>query len=239
MITLAFDCSSQAISIALIENRNIIYEETSRSGLSHSETMLPAIDKALKAEKIKINNIDLFACTVGPGSFTGIRLAMSTLKGLILATSKPAAGVSTLAALALSTPYTEKLICVVMDAGRGQVYTSNYFYKGRDALQQTTKEKVINPHYLLLDIDEEAICVGEGAIKYKSIILKNKRKNIIVDTKISHIKASAVGILGVEKYKRGELLNPDTCIPFYLRSADARLSNSLYLNNEDKERNCF
>jgi len=230
MLTLAFDSSSKTVSVALLEKKNIIYEQHLNTGLNHSEVILPAIDKALKKNNLKIKDIDLFACTVGPGSFTGVRLAVSTIKGMMLATSKPAVGVSTLASLALNVSNTEKLICVVMDAGRGQVYTANFCYDKKGILQQTTKEIVIKPQILLADSDEEIICVGEGVIKYEDVILKHKKKNIIIDKRITpYIKAAAVGILGIEKYERRELLNVDTCIPVYLRSADARPSTSIYL----------
>ena len=178
MLTLAFDSSSKTVSVALLEKKNIIYEQHLNTGLNHSEVILPAIDKALKKNNLKIKDIDLFACTVGPGSFTGVRLAVSTIKGMMLATSKPAVGVSTLASLALNVSNTEKLICVVMDAGRGQVYTANFCYDKKGILQQTTKEIVIKPQILLADSDEEIICVGEGVIKYEDVILKHKKKKV-------------------------------------------------------------
>lgn len=228
MIVLAFDTSSKTASVAVLNNNDTVYEKILDAGLNHSETILPAIDRALKDSNLKINEIDLFACTLGPGSFTGVRISVSTIKGMMLATSKPAVGVSTLAAIALNVSHTEKLICAVMDAGRGQVYTATFRYDKESLLRQLTQEINIDPQHISVETNDEVICVGEGALKYAELILKNN-KNILIDKNIdNYVKASAVGILGVEKYQRGELLNPDNCVPVYLRQSDALPKASLF-----------
>jgi tRNA threonylcarbamoyladenosine biosynthesis protein TsaB len=228
MIVLAFDTSSKTISVAVLKNNDTVYEKILDTGMNHSETILPAIDKALKNSNLQINEVDLFACTLGPGSFTGVRISVSTIKGMMLASSKSAVGVSTLAAIALNVPYTDKVICAVMDAGRGQVYTATYRYDKESLLRQLTREINIHPQHILAETNEEVICVGEGALKYAELILKNN-KNIFIDNNITpYVKASAVGILGMEKYRRGELLNPDNCVPVYLRQSDALPKASLF-----------
>lgn len=228
MIVLAFDTSSKTASVAVLNNNDTVYEKLLDTGLNHSETILPTVDKALKETNLQINEIDLFACTLGPGSFTGVRISVSTIKGMMLVTSKPAAGVSTLAAIALNVPHTEKLICAVMDAGRGQVYTATFRYDKESLLRQLTQEINIDPQHISAKTNEEVICVGEGAFKYAELILKNN-KNIIIDKNLTPcVKASAVGILGMEKYRRGELLNPDNCVPVYLRQSDALPKASLF-----------
>ncbi len=221
MYVLAFDTSSKTVSVAVLKNNDTVYEKILDTGLNHSETILPAIDRALKNSNLQINEIDLFSCTLGPGSFTGVRIAVSTIKGMMLATSKPAVGVSTLAAIALNVPYTKKTIYAVMDAGRGQVYTAAFCYDKESLLRQLSQEINIQPEHIRADINDEVICAGEGAIRYAELILKNN-KNIIIDKNIIPcVRASAVAILGLEKYRRGELLSPDNCVPVYLRQSDA------------------
>jgi len=228
MYVLAFDTSSKTVSVAVLKNNDIVYEKTLDTGLNHSETILPAIDRALKDRNLQINDVGLFACTLGPGSFTGVRISVSTIKGMMLATSKPAVGVSTLAAIALNVPCTKKLICAVMDAGRGQVYTATFRYDKENLLRQLTQEINIHPQDILAKATEEVICVGEGALNYAEIILKNNKKIIIEKNIKYYVKASAVGILGVEKYRRGELLSSDNCVPVYLRQSDALPKASLF-----------
>ena len=152
MLTLAFDTSSKTASVSLLRDKSVLYDTIINKGLNHSEVLLPAIDEACRLSGVKLTDIDLFACTLGPGSFTGLRIGVSTLKGLMMATGKPAAGVSTLAALALNVDEKDKIICSVMDAGRGQVYLAYYQYDKDGILNQLEAERAIDPqeHCLFL-----------------------------------------------------------------------------------------
>ena len=129
MLTLAFDTSSKTAAVAVLRDDIILYDAIINIDLNHSEVLLPVIEQACFQTRIKISEIDLFAFTIGPGSFTGLRIGASTLKGLMLATGKPAVGISSLAALALNAGISSKMICSVMDAGRGQVYIAYFRYK--------------------------------------------------------------------------------------------------------------
>ena len=228
MLTLAFDTSSKTAAVALLQEDAILYDNVINTGLNHSEVLLPSIDLACKQTGLKIKDVDLFACTLGPGSFTGLRIGISTLKGLLLATEKPAAGVSSLAALALNVEDKKALICSVMDAGRGQVYTACYRYNDEGLLNQVSPEKVVDPQEIIFDIDQDTIFVGEGAIKYRNIIEDKTKRVKFASSEQQYIRASAVGILGREKFKRNELLNPATFVPVYLRAADAKPSRPLF-----------
>jgi tRNA threonylcarbamoyladenosine biosynthesis protein TsaB len=231
MLTLAFDTSSKTVAVALLQDDVILYDTIINVDLNHSEVLLPAIDYACLQTRIKISAIDLFACTLGPGSFTGLRIGVSTLKGLMLATGKPAAGISSLAALALNAGKSSKIICSVMDAGRGQVYMAYYQYNKNGLLDQIGTDKVVNPQEIIHNPEEEVIFVGDGAIKFSDIISSTRTKEInIASATQQYIRASSVGILGREKYDRNELLNAETFVPVYLRSADARVKKALFEN---------
>ena len=177
---------------------------------------------------MKIENIDLFACALGPGSFTGLRVGVSTLKGLLLATGKPATGVSSLASLALNVADGDALIYPVMDAGRGQVYTASYRYNDNGLLNQISPEIVVDPRDILPDVDQKIIFVGEGAIKYRELLTQKAKAAKIASIQHQHIRAGAVGILGREKYQQNELLDPAAFIPVYLRAVDAKLGRRLF-----------
>jgi tRNA threonylcarbamoyladenosine biosynthesis protein TsaB len=228
MLTLAFDTSSKTAAVALLRDSDILYDVVINTGLPHSEVLLVEIDKALRERSLKIKDVDLFACTIGPGSFTGLRIGVSTLKGLMLATGKPAAGISSLAALALNAGNTSKLICSVMDAGRGHVYTAFYRYDKNKCLEQIGVEKVIQQEDMLSNIDEEVYLIGEQSVNFSDFIGK-KEKKIIINLKLArNIKASSVGILGIKKYSQKELCNKETLTPVYLRPADAQPKKSLF-----------
>jgi tRNA threonylcarbamoyladenosine biosynthesis protein TsaB len=228
-LTLAFDTSSKTIAVALLRDDIIIYDAIINVDLNHSEVLLSAIDYACVQTRIKISKIDLFACTIGPGSFTGLRIGVSTLKGLMLATGAPAVGISSLAALALNVGKGSKIICSAMDAGRGQVYTAFYRYNENGLLDQIGTDKAVDPREIIHNPEQEIIFVGDGAIKYAGIISYTKKINI-ASTAQQYIRASSVGILGREKYNRNELLNAETFVPVYLRSADARVKKALFEN---------
>jgi tRNA threonylcarbamoyladenosine biosynthesis protein TsaB len=231
MLTLAFDTSSKTVSVALLQDDVILYDAIINVDINHSEVLLPAIDQACLQTRIKISEIDFFACTIGPGSFTGLRIGVSTLKGLMLATGKPAAGISSLEALALNAGKSSKIICSLMDAGRGQVYTAFYRYNKSGFLDQIGTDKAVDPREIIHNPEQEVMFVGDGAVKYAGIIscTKNKKINIASATQ-QYIRASSVGILGREKYNRNELLNAETVVPVYLRSADARVKKALFEN---------
>lgn len=234
MLTLAFDTSSRTAAVSILKNSSILYDCIINTDVNHSEVILPAIDQACRQTKMEINEIDLFACTIGPGSFTGLRIGVSTLKGLILANNKPAVGVSTLAALAMNISITNNLICSIMDAGRGQVYAACFRYDNDGKLNRVTSVKAVEPQDILSEIDEspkqEITFVGDGAIKYADIIRGKMKKAAIASAMDSHIRASSVGIIGLDKYNRDELLDPAVFVPEYLRSADAKLSRRLFEN---------
>lgn len=231
MLTLAFDTSSKTVAVALLRDDVIIYDAIINIDLNHSEVLLSAINYACLQTRIKISEIDLFACIIGPGSFTGLRIGVSTLKGLMLATGKPAVGISSLAALALNVGKSSKIICSAMDAGRGQVYTAFYRYNENGLLDQIGTDKAVDPREIILNPEQEIIFVGDGAIKYSGIISNNINNKInIASSAQQYIRASSVGILGREKYNRNELLNAETFVPVYLRSADARVKKALFDN---------
>jgi tRNA threonylcarbamoyladenosine biosynthesis protein TsaB len=228
MLTLAFDTSSKTAAIAILRDGVTIYEVLINTGLNHSEVLLPAIDYACRQSDIKIDDVDLLACTVGPGAFTGLRVSVSTLKGLLLATGKPAVGVSSLAALALNTSGTNALVCPVIDAARGQVYAAYYSLNDTDLIRQIGPERIASPEDILSNTDQDIIFVGDGAVRYRDLISDMTGKAKIASCTQQYIRASSVAVLGQEKFNRHELLNPDTFVPVYLRPADAKPAKSLF-----------
>ena len=124
MLTLAFESSAKAASVALCEDDRLISQVIQCSGLTHSRTLLPMAEDLLKNAGTEIKQIDCFAVAQGPGSFTGIRIGIATVKGLAWAADKPCIGVSTLAAMAWNGVAAGGLICAVMDARRSEVYNA-------------------------------------------------------------------------------------------------------------------
>ena len=221
MLTLAFDTSQKTISVALLDGDSVAYEVTSDSGRNHSELLLPAVEQACSCSGAHIKEIDLFACTLGPGSFTGLRIGVGTLKGFMMATGRPAAGISSLQALAMNARHCGNVIAAMMDAGRGQVYLAYFRSDSRGGLHPLGPETAAAPQIVSQCPYEEVVYVGDGAVKYAKLISSFSKHNRILPADSRFIRASAVGILAREKQREHNLLDVQDALPVYLRSADA------------------
>ena len=130
MKILSLDSTADVGTVALCEDEKLLAEMTVNTGNTHSESLLPTVEAVLKITGSTINDIDLFACSTGPGSFTGLRIGIGTVKGLAYGLGKKVVGVSTLEALATNLAFGEnKIIIPVMDARRGQFYTAKFSFK--------------------------------------------------------------------------------------------------------------
>ena len=224
MVILAIDTSSKSASIALLRDDDILSEVFFNLDVNHSVVLLPALHHLLKLSRIEPDEIDLFTCTIGPGSFTGLRVGASTIKGLALATGKPIAGVSSLEALAFNIEGREIPVCPMLDARKGQVYTALY-RTGRDYTLETIKgERVTDVRGFLECIDEEVIFVGDGSVKYAELIMEMlPGKSYFASGCHQHVRAAVVGVLGKIKYLEGDVLDSVTFAPVYIRPSDAEM----------------
>jgi tRNA threonylcarbamoyladenosine biosynthesis protein TsaB len=224
MLILAIDTSTKSASIALLRDSDILSEIFVNLDVNHSVVLLPALDYLLRLSRIEPRGIDLFACTIGPGSFTGLRVGASTIKGLALATGRPIAGVSTLEALAFNIIGSEISVCPMLDAKKDQVYTALY-RTGRDyTLEKIESERVTDVRGFLQCIDEEVIFVGDGAVKYAGLISEMlPGKSYFASGCHQHVRAAVVGLLGKKKYSEGDVLDSVTFAPAYLRVSEAEM----------------
>ncbi len=124
MKILAIDCADKSASCAIVDNRRIVTSSFISAGLTHSRTLMPMVNDMLANSEQTLDSIDCFAVTVGPGSFTGLRIGIAAVKGMAFGTNKPCVGVSTLHAAALGVAHMSGIICAVMDARCNQVYNA-------------------------------------------------------------------------------------------------------------------
>ena len=166
MLMLALESSAKAASIALCENGRLLSLALQSSGLTHSRTLLPMAEDLLKNTEHSMKDIDCFAVACGPGSFTGIRIGVSTVKGLSWAADKPCVGVSTLAAMAWNGVSAGGLVCAVMDARRSEVYNALFRIEGGRPVRLCS-DRAIPLEALfeeLADFQDVPFLVGDGAI---------------------------------------------------------------------------
>jgi tRNA threonylcarbamoyladenosine biosynthesis protein TsaB len=224
MRVLGIDTSTSCGSIGLIEDERILCEYSLEGKASHSERVLKTIDRVLEDSGVSIGDIDGLVISIGPGSFTGLRIGVSAVKGLAFATGKPVAGVSTLDALAQNVRYCPYLICPLLDARKGEVYTALYQDTGKDGFVKLAPEMAIKPADLLEKINEETLFLGNGVYPYGDLI-RHKLRGMahIAASPFNFIHGAIVAQLGRQNLKKGEYLDLEEFTPKYLRKSEAEL----------------
>ena len=224
MITLAIDTATKTAGVALLGDERILAEYFFDLPVNHSETVLPAVHRGLELAGIGIADVGLIALTVGPGSFTGLRIGASTVKGLALATGTPAVGVSTLEALAYNAVGFHGVICPLLDARKGEVYAGLYRADGEGFPEAVMEERVATPAEILPHVQGDALFLGDGLAAAAGLIaLRPGDITHFLPPNLQTIRASSVALLGRRKRQRGETLDLTTFVPRYLRRSEAEI----------------
>lgn len=223
MKILAIDTSQKTVSAALLADNVIRADIFVDGGRHHSETLLPVIEEVFRLAGLEPDAMDLFAVTIGPGSFTGLRIGATTIKGLALATGKPVVGVSTLDVLALNaTPEGKHMICPMLDAQKNQVYTALYNPTKGPGMEKIREERIVAVDSWLQELEADILFLGDGAVRYSPVIHgRFSSAARIAEGHLNHVKAAAVAFLARDKFERGEQLDLLTFTPCYLRPSEA------------------
>lgn len=222
MKVLSIDSSSKVATAAILEDNILLGEYVLNNKKEHSVILLPMIENLLKDCNLSIDDIDGYVVSKGPGSFTGLRIGMATIKGMSFGSNKPYISLSSLEGLAYNLINFDGIVCSVMDALRENVYTAVYKSKN------TVLEPLLNPTSMelsdLLDYlkkyDDKVIFVGDGVIKHKEYILNNFANPIFPPDSFNIIKASTIAEIGINKLKQGLSDNPNSG-PVYLKKPQA------------------
>ena len=230
MKILAMDTSSNRATVALLEDNKLIKEKHINDSKTHSEKLMPLIDEVLKANNVTLNDIDLFACGVGPGSFTGVRIGVSTVKGFVDSTKKPCIPVSSFESLACSAlrEYFREVdfrsICVLIDAKNDSCYYGTFFkaedsaFKIVDDSGYASNDEILNK---LKEYPFPIIFIGDAANNLKYKILEKYPKSVFAPPQFNDLNAENVGICGYYKQKLHMTGDGDILNPIYLRKSEA------------------
>jgi tRNA threonylcarbamoyladenosine biosynthesis protein TsaB len=223
MNLLAVDTSTRSCSVAVMTGDRIASELTSVSSRTHTAHLMAMIREALALAHTEPAALDGFAVTVGPGSFTGLRIGISTVKGLAFACGKPSVGISSLEALAAACPPHPHAICSIMDARKGQVYTAVFRQKGAGVLR-IGEERAVSPEDLLQREDPRALFVGDGAALYAELIRSRLGDGArIAAPELNYPKAATVARLARVALAEHPERSSVSLRPRYLRRSDADL----------------
>lgn len=221
MHVLAIDTASRTCSVAVCRNDDILAEITDGSGETHSRHLMAMVDRALSMSVGKLEAIDGLAVNRGPGSFTGVRIGISTAKGLAAAAGRPLVGVSGLAVLAWQALPTPHVICPMLDARRQEVYCARYrFQDGR--LVALTPETVCPPEAALKDAGTPVVLIGDGARAYRDRLAALLGPHFDLAPAFQHpIRAGVLAIIARPRLEQSEN-DLETLVPQYIRPSYAR-----------------
>ena len=224
MKILAVDTSGQVATVAIIEDRRILGEYFLNHKKTHSQKLMPLILSLINELELKIGDIDVFAASVGPGSFTGIRIGVTTIKSLAYTLNRPVVAVNTLDALAYNVFTMQNLICPIMDARNNQVFTALYKNSKSNFARLT--------EYLGVDIKElvdliekkntDVIFVGDGIDIHKEYLKKVLgEKCDFMSWQFMLQRASSVALLAFDRISSEGFDKCEEILPFYLRKSQA------------------
>lgn len=235
MKILALDTATVVATVAIADEEKLYSETTIHSKKkNHSERLMLLIEEVLKNSGLELKDVDLFSCTVGPGSFTGLRIAIATVKGLAQSLNKPVIPLSTLEALAYNLSFCKEIICPIIDAQRDQVYTCFYEWT-EEGLQALTQESVYSIEELLNIITGQGkgvVLLGDGVKKIPYEALEKYKDLLKVAPVSSRMpKASSLASLSLDVAKKGVTTTYSNLEPNYMRKSQAEIQMELKKNN--------
>ena len=221
MLILSVDSSATPASVSLYDDK-VLAEYYINTKLTHSQTLVAMIESVLQITGTDVKDIDLYAVNNGPGSFTGVRIGVSAVKGMAYAQDKPCIAVSTLESMAYNCLTDNAVICACMDARRQQVYNALFKVNG-GAIERISEDRAIAIDQLcseLKDINDRAILVGDGANLVYNFCSELKHV-ILAPENLRYQKASSVAMIASNKAEQGEMISAAALMPSYLRLSQA------------------
>lgn len=225
MHIVSIDSSSHLASIALAAEDAVIAESLFSANKALSAHLLPELERMLDAAGLTVGEIDLFACAVGPGSFTGVRAGVATIQGLALGTGKPCVGFSTLALVAMNFPLASLPVCPLLDARKNEVYAA--LYDCSSPLPAPIMDDcVMGPEAfldkLMVTTDTPVILAGDGAVRYRELISARLGERALFASLFHNAGHAANGaLLALHAHRSGQDLEPGRLLPVYLRPSEA------------------
>ena len=227
MKVLAIETSTMLGGVAVLDSEDgLIVEVRMSVRAAHSARLMPEVHSALQTASLSLADMDALCITVGPGSFTGLRIGLGTVKGLAFKSGLPVVAVSTLKALAWNFPFSELPVCPVLDARKGEVYAGIY-RAGPEGPEVLMPEAALSPKDLAHALAEHggrAVLAGQGAAHYGGVFLEALGQGAVFAPPHLGVPSPAAGAhLGLIKAQRGEFSDPAVLGPTYLRKSEAEL----------------
>lgn len=219
---LSLDTATLVSSVALVSNEKLIAELTIQTKKTHSEMLMPHIEKILRLAGVKKTDLKLVAVSIGPGSFTGLRIGLATAKALAYALAIPLIGVSTLEALAFNCPVPGALLSPMLDAQKGNVYQALYMWEKQE-LKEVMPPRVIGFEQAVSELTPQTtpvLILGEGAVMHGEK-LAGLSNPIAAAAHVVMPRAASIGLLAQKQFEQGLRHDAMTLEPVYIRRSEA------------------
>ena len=221
-LILAVETATRAGSVALARGNEILFAASGDASASHSTDLIETVERILNKAGVELSEVDLFAAAVGPGSFTGLRIGLATIKSFAVCTGRPCAGVSTLAAIAHAAGNSEGTVSL-LPAGRGELFTQMFSVRDGQARELDSaahlSPKAVLEKYLPA---QQLVWAGEGAHHHAETLRVMSGTNKIAP--LTDQLATSVAALALNAYRRGDTVSPNDLRAVYVRASDAEIN---------------
>ena len=227
---LALDTSTSLATVAITVDEKIAAESTFNTDRTLSARLIPEIERLLALAGVAVADIDLFAASTGPGSFTGVRGGVATVQGLALAAGKPCVGFSSLTLVAMNFPLAAHPVCALLDARKSEVYAALFDCSSTIPTAQIC-DCVLPPERFLDLLCETTgmpiIFCGDGALQYRELISERMgQQALFAPFPLNTAHASNAALLALHVFRKGESLEPSRLLPTYLRASEAEINRA-------------
>lgn len=222
-IETATGCGSVALTKGDLQNGRLLAECTCQPDVTHSRRLLGNVSWLMEAAAIQWQELDGIAISLGPGSFTGLRIGMAAAKGIAMATDRPLLGVSTLDGLATQCRGIGSPLCCLLDARKEQVYAAQFRPGPDQTLVRCGEDQAVAPEVLLDQVREPTLLAGPGVEVCRDLCRVHPFATML-PAALVHPRAMPIGFIGAELLYRGETLDPATAAPCYVRASEAEIN---------------
>jgi len=222
MFILGIDTATPIASVGITRNGEVVAEESLRERVNHTETLLPLIGRVLAQAGLTLPAIDSIGVSIGPGSFTGLRIALGTVKGFAYAMEQQVVGVPTLEALASTVREWSGLICPVLDARKGEIYAALFRCDPEGRIHKVLPDHVLAPQLILEQITEPCVFLGDGVEAYGELIRHScgAMAHLLPFT-THHPRGAVIAQMAWERLQAGSADNIQSLVPAYVRPPEA------------------
>jgi tRNA threonylcarbamoyladenosine biosynthesis protein TsaB len=222
MLVLGIDTATRIASVGLVADGTVLAEASHTDGANHTETLLPLIASVLDRVHCSLSQVDGFGVSIGPGSFTGLRIALGAVKGFAYALGQRVAAVPTLEALARTVADWDGVICPVLDARKGEIYTA-LFQRSRDGqLRRLQPDQVTLPEPFFSRLAMPCLFLGDGVERYRDVLQRCCGPNThLLPFTEHHPRGGMIAHMAWERLSQGESDDLGALTPTYVRQPDA------------------